>query len=53
MQNEGYKGLTGLEREKPCKKNGGKQQKIGLEPWLSRIEREKMLKTFEKVSLNT
>ena len=27
MQKEGYKGLTGLGREKPCKKNGGKRQK--------------------------
>ena len=53
MQNERYKGLTGLGREKPCKKNGGKQQKIGLEPWPSLIEREKSWKTFEKVSLNT
>ena len=48
MQKEGYKGLTGLGREKPCKKNGGKRQKIGLEPWLSRIEREKKLKNFGK-----
>ena len=53
MQKEGYKGLTDLGREKPCKKNGGKWQKIGLEPWPSRIEREKSWKTFEKVSLNT
>ena len=52
MQNEWYKGLTGLRREKPCKKNGGKWQKIILEPWPSRIEREKVEKTFEKVSLN-
>ena len=27
MQKEGYKGLTGLGREKPCKKNGGKTTK--------------------------
>ena len=52
MQKEWYKGLTGLGREKPCKKNGGKWQKIILEPWPSRIEREKVEKTFEKVSLN-
>ena len=32
MQKEGHKGLTGLGREKPCKMNKGKQQKIGLEP---------------------
>ena len=48
MQKEGYKGLTGLGREKPCKKNGGKRQKIGLEPWLSRIEREKVEKLLKK-----
>ena len=40
MQKEGYKGLIGLGREKPCKKNGGKQQRIWLKPWPSRIERE-------------
>ena len=28
MQKEGQKGLTGLWRGKPCKKSGGKQQKI-------------------------
>ena len=48
MQNEGYKGLTGLGREEPCKKNGGKQQKIGLEPWPSLIEREKVEKLLKK-----
>ena len=53
MQKEGYKGLTGLGREKPCKKNGGKRQKNWLEPWPHRIERKKSWKTFEKVSLNT
>ena len=42
MQKEGYKGLTDLGREKPCKKNGGKRQKNGLEPWLSCMEREKV-----------
>ena len=48
MQKEGYRGLTDLGREKPCKKNGGKRQKQnGLEPWTSRIEREK-LKNFLK-----
>ena len=31
MQKEGYKVLTGLGREKPCKKNGGKLQKILIE----------------------
>ena len=30
MQKEGQKGLTGLRGEKPCKKFGGKQQKISL-----------------------
>ena len=28
MQKEGYKGLTGLGRQKPCKNFGGKRQKI-------------------------
>ena len=37
---EGYKGLIGLGRENPCKKNGGKQQKIWLKPWPRRKERE-------------
>ena len=49
MQNEGYNGLTGLERGKPCKKNGRKQQKIEIVPWPSRMEREKLKKLFEKV----
>ena len=48
MQKEGYKGLTGLEREKPCKKNGGKRQNIGLETWPSRIEREIVEKLLKK-----
>ena len=47
MQNEGYKGLTGLEREKPCKKNGGKT----TNNWIGALtksyrEREKKLKNF-------
>ena len=48
MQKEGYKGLIGLGREKHCKKYGGKRQKIGLEPWLSHIEREKVEKLLKK-----
>ena len=48
MQKEGYKGLTGLGREKPCKKNGGKRQKNGLEPWTSLLEREKVEKLLKK-----
>ena len=48
MQNEGYKGLTGLGREKPCKTYGGKWQKIGLEPWPSCIEREKVEKLLKE-----
>ena len=55
MQKEGYKGLTGLGREKPYKKNGGKRQKIWLKPWPSRIERERfenLLKSkFEHVKI--
>ena len=30
MQKKGYKGLTGLGRGKPCKKNGRKRQKIEI-----------------------
>ena len=49
MQNEGYKGLTGLEGEKPCKKNGRKWKK-NLDWSLDWSDRErKCLKTFEKV----
>ena len=53
MQKEGHKGLTGLERGKPCKNFEGKRQKIlsGAQP--SRRERgnfEKFGKSdFEKV----
>ena len=51
MQKEGQKGLTGLGRQKPCKKFGGKRQKIlsGAQP--SQREREESLKSFEKVTL--
>ena len=45
MQKEGYKGLIGLGRGKPCKNNGGKHQKIDVKPCSSRREREK----FEKL----
>ena len=45
MQKEGYKGLTGLEREKPCKKFGQKRQKNLSGALPSRRERGK----FEKV----
>ena len=48
MQKEGYKGLNSLGREKPCRKNGGKRQKIGLETRSSRIEREKVEKLLKK-----
>ena len=49
MQKEGHKGLTGLEREKPCKNFEGKRQKIlsGALP----NRREESLKRFEKVTL--
>ena len=44
MQKEGQNRLTGLKRGKPCKKSGGKRQKIGR--WaLSNSEREKSLKS--------
>ena len=56
MQKEGYNGLTGLERGKPCKKIGGKRQKIEDEPLPSQREKEKfekLLKSeFEQVKLS-
>ena len=45
MQKEGYNRLASLERGKPCKKIGGKRQKIEDEPCPNRREREK----FEKL----
>ena len=56
MKKTGYNGHTGLWREKPCKKFGGKRQKIccgALPSWRERErEREESLKTFEKGKLN-
>ena len=56
MKREGYKGLTGLGRGKPCKKNGGKQQKIDVKPCPSLRKREKfekLLKSeFEQVKIS-
>ena len=52
----GYKGLNSLGRGKPCKKNGGKWQKIDGKPCPIRREREKfekLLKSeFEQVKLS-
>ena len=48
MQREGYKGLTGLGREKPCKKNGGKQQKNLTEALTESYRERKFWKLFEK-----
>ena len=47
MQKEGYKGLTGLEREKPCKKNGGKRQKNLIEALTKSYRERKLRKLFE------
>ena len=47
MQKEGQKRLTGLQGQKPCKKLGGKRQKIDGGA-LAKSEREKRLKSFEK-----
>ena len=52
MKKKGYCGHTGLWREKPCKKLGGKQQKICCGALPSQRERDKSLKTFEKCELN-
>ena len=49
MQKEVYNGLTGLGREKPCKKFGQKGQKI-VGGALAKSEREKRLKNFLKKS---
>ena len=49
MQKEGYKGLTGLEREKPCKKFGQKRQKNLSGALPSRRERGKFEKVDEQV----
>ena len=47
MQKEGYKGLTGLRREKPCKKNGENEKKSDWS--LDRIvKREKIKKLLKK-----
>ena len=55
MQKEGHKGLTGLERGKPCKNFEGKRQKILSGALPNRRERgkfEKIWKSdFEKVTL--
>ena len=32
MKKEGYKGLTGLRGQKPCKRTRGKRQKFSLTP---------------------
>ena len=47
MQKEGQKRLIGLRGQKPCKKLGGKRQKIDGGS-LAKSEREKRLKSFEK-----
>ena len=53
MQREGYKGLTGLGRGKPCKKNGWKWQKnwdwILTESYGERKNKE----LFEKLFVST
>ena len=55
MQKEGWNGLTGLERGKPCKNLGGKQQKIdewACPSWRDKEKFEKLLKSeFEQVKL--
>ena len=48
MQKEGHKGLTSLERGKPCKNLGGKWQKNLLVSLVQFIEREKFEKNFLK-----
>ena len=47
MKKEGQKGLTGLRRQKPCKKLEGKWQKNSFESLIGRIEREKLLKSLK------
>ena len=50
MQKEGQKRLTGLQGQKPCKKLGGKWQKI-VGGALVKSEREVSLKNFLKKCL--
>ena len=50
MQKEWQKGLTGFERQKPCKNSGGKRQKI-FGGALAKSEREEMLKNFLKKTI--
>ena len=49
MQKEGHKGLTGLERGKPCKNFEGKRQKILSGALPNRGEREKFEKDRKSV----
>ena len=53
MQKEGYKGLTGHGRGKPCKKNGGKMTKNRIGALTESYRDRKSWNFFEKVSLNT
>ena len=56
MQKERHKGLTSLERGKPCKNFGGKRQKnllVSLVQFGEREKFEKLLKSeFEQVKLS-
>ena len=56
MQKEGYNGLTGLGRGKPCKKISEKRQKFEEKPlpsWREKEKFEKVLKSeFEQVKLS-
>ena len=45
---KGIKVLSALGGKNCAKTNGGKWQKIGLEPWPSHIEREKVEKLLKK-----
>ena len=47
MKKEGQKSLTGLRRQKPCKKFEGEQQKIALNLWPIEEREKEVLKNFE------
>ena len=51
MQKEGYNGLTGLERGKPCKRNGRKRQKNWDWALTKSYGERKVKKTFWKKCL--
>ena len=48
MKKEGYKGLTGLRGQKPCKRIRGKRQKFALTPWPIKERENRVWKVLKK-----